>query len=191
MKTYTPPVLAALGASAVAVVQLLHLNFSSGVVALNLSTWDLVFDGVTYKGAYGLGAISAVTDKPGEVQGITLELAGGPADRITLALDAADVVQGTVCTIRTAIIETTGYTVLDAPIEWLGTLDTMSIAEDGQSASIRITAESRAVALLRGTPSFYAEADQTAISATDHSMQYVVDQVDKPVIWPAKAFFYQ
>jgi hypothetical protein len=184
-------VLAALGASAVAVVQLLHLNFSSGVVALNLSTWDLVFDGVTYKGAYGLGAISAVTDKPGEVQGITLELAGGPADRITLALDAADVVQGTVCTIRTAIIETTGYTVLDAPIEWLGTLDTMSIAEDGQSASIRITAESRAVALLRGTPSFYAEADQTAISATDHSMQYVVDQVDKPVIWPAKAFFYQ
>ena len=191
MKTYTAPVLAALGASAVAVVQLLHLNFSSGVVALNLSTWDLVFGGVTYKGAYGLGAISAVTDKPGEVQGITLELAGGPADRITLALDAADVVQGTVCTIRTAIIETTGYTVLDAPIEWLGTLDTMSIAEDGQSASIRITAESRAVALLRGTPSFYAEADQTAISATDHSMQYVVDQVDKPVIWPAKAFFYQ
>ena len=190
MKTFSAPVNAAISSSALAIVQLVHLNFSSGVIALNLSTWDLVFGGITYKGAYGLGTISAVTDKPGEIQGLTLELLGDAA-HVSMALDESDVVQGTVCTIRTAIIETNTYTVLDAPVEWAGTLDTMAIGEDGNQATIRVTAESRAVDLLRGNPWTYSDADQRVVSSTDGAFKYVVDQVDKPVIWPAKAFFYQ
>lgn len=190
MKTLSSPTVAALSSGSVAIVQLILMEFSSGQVALNMSTWDLAFGGITYKGAYGLGTISAVTDKPGEVQGVTLELFGEAA-MIALALDDADIVQGTPITIRTAIIETDTYTVLDAPVEWVGTLDTMAICEDGQQASIRVSAESKAVDLMRGTPQFYSEADQTAIHPADHSFKYVVDQVSKPVIWPAKAFFYQ
>lgn len=190
MKTLAAPVLSALASGSVAVVQLVYLGFSTPVV-LNTSTWDLVWSGVTYKGAYGLGQVSAVNDKPGEVQGITLELAGGSASVIALALDDADVVQGTPCVIRTAILETSNYTILDAPIEWTGYLDTMSIAEDGTQATIRVSAESRAVDLLRGTPWFYNDADQTAVLATDRAFKYVVDQIDKPVVWPDKAFFYK
>ena len=174
----------------VAIVQLVHLGFATPI-ALNLSTWDLTWDGVIYKGAYGLGTISSITDKPGEVQGIVLELAGGDSARISLALDDADIVQGTPCTIRTAIIETTNYTIVDAPIEWVGTLDTMSIGEDGTTANIRVTAESRAVDLLRGNVSFYSDADQTKINPTDRSFKFVVDQIDKPITWPAKTFFYR
>lgn len=191
MKTLDAATLAALASGSVAIVQLLHLNFSPTPIALNMSTWDLTWGGVVYKGAYGLGSISAVEDKPGEVQGIVLELHAGDAARISLALDDADVVQGTVCTIRTAIIETTNYTILEAPIEWLGTLDTMSIGEDGTTASIRVTAESRAVDLLRGNPLFYSDADQTVINPADRSFKYVVDQIDKPVVWPARAFFFR
>ncbi|MEI6600261.1 MAG: hypothetical protein WCN21_07290, partial [Comamonadaceae bacterium] len=72
-----------------------------------------------------------------------------------------------------------------------GTLDTMAIGEDGNQATIRVTAESRAVDLLRGNPWTYSDADQRVVSSTDGAFKYVVDQVDKPVIWPAKAFFYQ
>ena len=190
MKSYSSPVSIALASASLAIVQLVHLNFSTGVIALNLSTWDLVFGGVTYKGAYGLGTISAVTDKPGEIQGLTLELFGDAA-HVALALDESDVVQGAVCTIRTAIVETATYTVLDAPVEWLGSLDTMAIGEDGNQATIRVTAESRAVDLLRGNPWTYSDADQRVVSSTDGAFKYVVDQVDKPVIWPAKAFYYQ
>jgi hypothetical protein len=114
-------------------------------------------------GAYGLGAVSDILDKPGEVQGLTFELFGDGA-AIALALDDADIVQGTPVTLRTAIIETNTYTILDAPVDWLGTLDTMVIVEDGQQASIRVTAESKAVNLLRGTPQFYNDADQRAIN---------------------------
>jgi hypothetical protein len=144
--------------------------------------------GITYKGAYGLGAVSDILDKPGEVQGLTFELFGDGA-AIALALDDADIVQGTPVTLRTAIIETNTYTILDAPVDWLGTLDTMVIVEDGQQASIRVTAESKAVNLLRGTPQFYNDADQRAINPADGSFAYVVDQIDKPIIWPAKAYF--
>lgn len=213
MKTLSAPTLAALGGGSVAIVQLVYLGFSTPI-ALNSSTWDLTWAGVTFKGAYGLGQLSAVTDKPGEVQGITLELAGGDSAVIALALDDADLVQGTPCVIRTAIIDTgstwlengptinlnfTGqtyqvasqFTILDAPIEWAGTLDTMAIAEDGTQASIRVSAESRAVDLLRGTPWFYNDADQVAINASDRAFKYVVDQIDKPVVWPAKSWFYK
>jgi len=181
---------AAFGQPAVVLVQLVWLGFATPL-ALNTSTWDITFAGVTYKGAYGLGQISAITDKPGEAQGLTLELAGGDSVSIALALDDADLVQGTACEIRTAIIDTSSYTILDAPLEWTGTLDTMSIAEDGTSASIRVSAESRAVDLLRGTPLMYTDADQITVSATDRSFRYVVDQIDKPVVWPARTWFYK
>lgn len=196
MKTLAGGVSDALNPSttpSVAIVQLIHMAFSSGAVALNTSTWSLVYGGVTYVGAAGLGSISAVTDKPGEVQGITLEIFGDAAN-IALALDATDIVQGTVCTIRTAIVDISSesaITVLDAPIEWVGTLDTMSIGEDGQQCSIRVTAESRAVDLLRGTPWMYTPEEQKLVNATDACFGFVVDQIDKPVVWPAKAFFYQ
>lgn len=155
------------------------------------TTAALTDTGVVYKGAYGLGQISAIADKPGEAAGITLELHGADAARISLALDDADIVQGTPCTIRTAIIDTATYTILDAPVEWVGKLDTMAIGEDGASATIAVTAESGAVDLLRGNVWTFTDADQRIVNASDASFSYVLDQIDKPIIWPTKAFFYK
>ena len=190
MKTLAAGTITALSQAAVPIVQLVYLGFAAPV-ALNTSTWDIVFGGVTYRGAYGLGTISAVTDGPGEVKGLQFTLSGVSAASISLALDGGDVWQGTPITIRTAILDTATYTILDAPIEWTGSLDTMAIAEDGTQASIRVSAESRAVDLLRGTPWFYNDADQVAINASDRAFKYVVDQIDKPVVWPAKSWFYK
>jgi hypothetical protein len=155
------------------------------------TTTSLTDPGLTYKGAYGLGQISAITDKPGEVQGITLELHGADAARISLALDDSDIVQGTPVEVRTALIDTSTYQILDAPLEWIGTMDTMSIADDGTSATIAVTCESRAVDLLRGNVVMYSDADQRSINATDGSFAYVVDQIDKPIVWPNREFFYK
>ncbi len=191
MKSYSTATLAALASGHVAIVQLVHLAFPNGVVALNVSNWDLLWLGVTYKGAYGLGSVSQINDKPGEVQGLTLTLNGGDSARIALALDGGAVVQGSPVTIRTAIIETAGYTILDAPIDWLGQCDTMVISESGATAEIGVTAESRAVDLLRGNPSTYTDADQQALFAGDRAFEYVVSQSDKPIIWPAREFFFK
>lgn len=190
MKTLDAPTLAALAGGQIAIVQLIKMDFSTTPVALNTSTWDLVWGGVTYQGAQGLGTISAINDKLGEVQGLKLELFGDTSS-ISLALDDADIVQGTPITIRTALIETVNYTILQAPIEWLGTLDAMSISEDGEKSVIQVSAESRAVDLLRGTPMFYTDADQRTVNASDGAFKFVVDQVDKKVIWPTREFFFR
>lgn len=191
MKSYSSAVRSALASDQLALVQLILLQFPSGTMALNTSNWNFTWLGVTYLGAYGLGEISEITDSPGEVKGLTLSLAGGDPLRIALALDAADEVQGTAVTIRTALIEKTNYTILDAPIEWVGKCDTMSISEDGEKADIAVTVESGAVDLLRGNTSTYSDASQKALFPTDRAFEYVVSQVDKPVVWPAKEYFYK
>ena len=190
MKSLSGVTLTALNSGSIAIVQLLHLNFSTGVVALNTSTWNFDYGGVTYLGASGLGAISNITDTPGEVEGLTFELFADTS-HIAQALDESNVVQGTICTVRTAIIETTNYTILDAPVEWVGKLDTMSITEDGDKAIISVSAESKAVDLMSGNSWLYTTEDQLRINPYDTSFAYVVDQVDKPIIWPAKAYFYK
>jgi hypothetical protein len=191
MKALSATVLAAIASSSVALVQLVKIEFASGTVALNTSNWDLDWLGTTYKGAYGLGSISQIEDKPGEVQGITLSIDGGASANIALALDAADEVQGAAVTIRSALVSTSTYAVLDAPVDWVGTCDTMAISEDGASAVVSVSVESNAVDLLRGTPSTYSDADQQAAYAGDLAFAYVVDQVDKPVVWPSREYFFQ
>ena len=189
MKTLSASVIAAIASGSVALVQLVRIQFTSGDVLVNSSNWDLVWDGLTYQGAYGLGTISPITDQPGEVQGITLSLDGGDSSRIALALDSADEVQGAVVTLRTAVIETATNTVLDAPIDWVGKCDTMGISEDGNTAAVSVSAESNAVDLLRGTPATYSDSDQQAAFSGDLAFQYVVSQIDQPVVWPSREYF--
>lgn len=191
MKTFSASVLAALAAGHAVVVQLLLLEFPSGNVALNTSNWDLVWNGVTYRGAYGLGSVAAIKDAPGEIQGIRLSIDGGDSSLVALALDDAGEVQGTPVAISTAIFDTSTYTILDAGTDWGGTMDTMAIEEDGQTSGISATAESKAVDLLRGNPSTYSDADQKALFPGDLAFEYVVSQVDQPIIWPSREYFFK
>lgn len=189
MKTLSSDVLAALAAPVVAMVQLLLLDFPSGAVALNTSNWDLVWDGVTYTGAAGLGTISAIEDAPGEVRGLQFDMSGVSSAAITLALDGSDEWQGTPITIRTAIFDPSTYQVIDAQVEWSGLGDTMGIQEDGNTAVVRATAESSAVDLLHGVPLTYTLADQSVAHPADLGFEFVNSQADQPVVWPDKNWF--
>lgn len=191
MRALSAEVVALLASARCGVVTLVHMAFPSTTIAINTSNWDLTFDGVVNKGAYGLGTVNTITDKPGEVQGISLEMISPDSASISMALDDAAVVQGTPLTIRTALIDLDAYQILDAPVEWSGKLDTMSISEDGEQCVTNVTAESKAVNLLRGTVVYYSDSDQRAINPTDGSFSYGVDQTDKPIVWPAKSWNYQ
>jgi hypothetical protein len=190
MRSLSGPTIAAASAEKVPLVQLVLMEFPSGNIALNTSTWDLTWDNVVYKGAYGLGQISPIDDSPGEIKGLQLELAGVSTAYIALALDSSDEVQGTPLTIRTAILDS-DYQIVDAPVEWTGTLDVMAIQEDGETAAISASAESTAVDLLRGAPMTYSDADQQSLFPGDRAFEYVVGQADQPIVWPAKEWFYR
>src|SRR4051812_18367752 len=127
MRSLSAPLLAALAGSSVPLVQLFYFGFASPI-ALNSSNFDLVYASITFKGAAQLGSVTTIQDSPGEIKGLNFELSGLDAAYIALALDDAGVVQGTLVHIRTAILDSS-YQIIDAPLEWAGTLDTMSIVE--------------------------------------------------------------
>lgn len=187
MRSLGAPVVAVLNGQTVLMVQLVYLGFASPI-GLNLSTYDIDFGGMTYKGAGAIGAVSEIDDSPGEIKGLSFSLAGVDPAYIALALDDAAVVQGTPCYIRTALLDAT-FQVVDAPLDWAGRLDTMSITEDGEACTISVTAESTAVDLLNGYPTTYSDADQRAVDAGDRSMEYLVGQVSQPVVWPTRQWF--
>jgi len=191
MRALSSDVTALLTSGHVVLVQMVLFEFPGGDVALNASTWDLGWGGITYKGAYGLGAVSPVNDRPGEIQGITLALISSDSTSIALALDDADAVQGTPVTIRSALLDSETYRIWDAPIDWVGECDRMSISEDGETCNISVSAESSAVQLLRGNASTYTDADQQALYPGDRAFEYVVDQADKRDVWPSREWFYK
>lgn len=190
MRNFSAPTLAALAGARVGLVQLVHIALASGAVRVNSSNWDLVWDGHTYLGAFGLGGVSPVDDKPGEAQGISLQLSADSAT-LSMALDASDEVQGAPVTIRSAIVDLSSGQVLDAPVDFAGRADTMAIQEDSATAIVTLTVESAAVDLLRGTPGTYSHADQQAAFPGDRAFEFVVSQADQVVVWPAREFFFK
>lgn len=188
MKSLSGPAVAALNAAELSIVQLVYMDFPGFAIALCSANHPVDYGGVTYRGAAGLGSVGQIDDSPGEVKGLQLELSGVPTEYLALALDDAAIVQGTPLTIRLAVVSTSGQ-VLDAALDWVGTLDTMTITEDGDTCSIAVTAESSAVDLLRGNSLTTSAADQRSLYPGDPSFDFVALQANQPVIWPTKQLF--
>ncbi len=117
---------------------------------------------------------------------------GGVDDALmALALDDADQVQDAPINVFTAIMDGGTLQILDVQPDWAGYGDTMIIVEDGVQSSVRLTAEHKGVDLLRGNPSSYSDADQQVLHPGDRCFEYVVDQADKPVVWPERAWYFK
>jgi hypothetical protein len=188
MRALSGPVVAALSAPVLTIIQLIYLGFPGLPVALNSSNRDVAFGGTIYRGAAGLGTISQIEDSPGEIKGLQFEISGVPIENLALALADATVVQGAGVFIRLAIMDSDGV-VLDAPLDWSGRLDTMSIQEDGETCSVSATAESSAVDLLRGNTLTTSNADQQFLYPGDRAFEWVIPQEGVPIVWPTKQYY--
>lgn len=188
MRAISPAAAAVLASGRVTFVQFLRMQFPSAVLAFNTSNRTIALDGVSYLGAGNLGSIGEVADAPGEIKGLQVEMAGVSSAAISLALDSSGEVQGTPTDLRTGIMDEAG-TVLDAPVDWAGSLDTMAITESGDTCSLSATAESSAVDLLRGAPLTYSNADQQARFPGDLAFEFSVAQATAPVVWPLRQWF--
>ena len=184
MRTFDPAAVAALEGAVLSVAQLVYMGFPGFPIALSSSIMDIDFAGVTYRGAAGLGTISSIDDSPGEVKGLQFTMSGVPTEYLGLALADSAIVQGAPVTIRLAVLA--GAVLFDAPIDWEGRLDTMSIEENGDTCTISVTAESNEVDFLRGSPLTYSHVDQQALFPGDMAFEYVLPQEGKPIVWAGK-----
>lgn len=174
----------------VALVQLVKFEFPSQTMGLNTSNVVLEYDGVTYPGAAGLGAIAAITDGSGEVKGVSFSLDAGSMERLSLALDSAQEWPNTPATIYTALLDE-NYRVVQAFVDWTGFGDVMTLRDEEGKTTLSASAESSAVNLLRGVSSTYTTGDQVLTYAGDRAFDFIVDKGDEPITWPAATYFYK
>jgi len=187
MRTLIAPVAAALSQSNVTLVQLVEMQLSTPLL-VNTSSWDLTWAGRTFLGIAGAGRIDTIDDQPGELKGLGFELSGVPSSMVSLVL--SELVQGKPVFIYTAIFDANAQ-ILDAVVEWAGWLDVMTIAEAAQTATVTVSAEHVGIDLLRPGNQRFSNQDQQRRYAGDTFFEYVVDQADQQITWPAASYFRQ
>jgi hypothetical protein len=186
VKSLPADLLTLLASGEVGLATLVKLDFDSGTITLNTSNRTLSYGGDDYLGAAGLGTIEPITDSPGELPGLRLELQRVDSTYITLALDEADEVQGAEVTTYTAFVRLSDGVVVHTELDWTGYGDVMTIAEDGNTCTISMTAESKGVDLLRGNPLLYSDGDQKSLVPGDRVFEYVPSQEGQVVQWPTR-----
>jgi hypothetical protein len=189
MRTLTAPTLAALAGSTLPIGLLVEMDLTIPLY-LNSANIDLTlaFNGttITYIGTKGLGKVEAIRETPAEVAQLRFELSGVPATSIALAL--AEPVQGKAVRIKRAVFDPATYQLLDVRLRWAGTLDVMSISDGPGAATISVTAEHAGIDLLRPVTSLYTQSDQQRQAPGDLAFQFVSDQADMRVVWPAASW---
>jgi len=155
---------------------------------LRVSSWHrpLTWAGNTYLGAGELGQVDATDESVEQPRPLRFSLNGLPSTSISLAL--SEPVQGRTVSLYVAIFDPATHQVLDASLEWQGLIDTMSTSEDGETGTVFVNAESAGLDLLRAVPVRYTDTDQQRLYPGDRFFEYVTDQAEKTIVWPAASF---
>jgi hypothetical protein len=180
---------AAIASHGMPLAVLVQMDFASGSIRLNTSSLTLTIGGNDYLGTGGLGKIGAIQDTPAELRGLTFELSGVSPSSIALVM--TEPVQGRPVALSLVLFDPETYQVLDVLSRWVGVLDTLSIDDARPNATIQVAAEHAGIDLVRPSGSQMSDAEQQRLAPGDPSLQFVADQVDIRIVWPAAAFFRQ
>jgi len=186
MRDLLPETLEALASGYCGLAQLVHMELSAPL-RVNTSAWNLTWNGGLYLGAGLVGAVSAINETAGELQGVEFTLSAVPVEMLSLALQ--EPMQGKLVTVYTAIFDAPTSTILEAALEWQGRLDVPRIEETGDTASISVSAEHIGIDLLRPSNLLYTHQDQQRLYLGDRGFEHVAATASKDIVWPARSFF--
>ena len=163
-------------------ILLASLSFSTPV-HLWTGYGSLVYNSTTYLGLGTLGTISPVEETTDlAARGITLKLSGVPTANVSLAL--TEEYQGRECSILFGALSPTAGTLISSPVTvFAGRMDVMQIADDGQTAEIIMTAESRLMDFKRPREVRYTDEEQQSLFAGDVGLEFVNDIQEKAIYW--------
>jgi len=170
-------------ATDVRVEALAHFQFDSGSLRLWTGLGDLSWSGDTYTGAGDLGAISPVEEAAAvKTSDLTFSLSGLPASLVTTAL--SEHYQGRVAEMWVGFFDD-AWALIDDPVQlFAGRVDVMSVVDNGDTASISVTATNRLKDLDRpNNPRFYTLADQQQDFPGDLGFQYVPEMQNAVIVW--------
>lgn len=185
MRSLSGPTAAALLRVPLPMTILVEMDLTS-TLYLNTSPLNLVVSGNTYLGTKKLGRIEPLQDTPAEAKGIRFEMSGVPSSQIGLA--RSERVQGREVRLKTCIFDPDTYLPLDVRLRWKGLLDVFVIEDGPVTATLQVTAEHAGIDLMRPVTSLYSDAEQRRLYSNDPSLQYISDQTEMRIVWPAASF---
>lgn len=167
---------------------LCSFDFSGGDVNVWSGMGDLVYDSVTYSGVGDLGGISAIEEtEETRANGLSFQLNGIPSAMVSSIL--GEDYRNRVCTVQLALFASlTATTPITAPaVMFVGRMDQAVMDDDGETAVINLSAESRLVDLQRPRERRYTDEDQRGNPSytVDLGLEYVAGMQDKDLLWGA------
>lgn len=163
-------------------VLLASLSFSTPVYLWS-GYGNLVYNSTTYLGLGTLGTISPLEETTDlAARGLTLRLSGVPTANVSLAL--TENYQGRECSIMFGALSPTAGTLIASPVTvFAGRMDVMQISDDGNTAEITMTAESKLMDFKRPREIRYTDEEQQQLFPGDVGLEFVNDIQEKAIYW--------
>jgi hypothetical protein len=163
-------------------------DFSGAQINLHTGTGEFFYNGLTFSGIGDMGGISAIEEtEETRANGLNFSLNGIPSAMVSSIL--SENYRNRVCTVDLALFASlTATSPITAPATlFVGRMDQCFMDDDGETATINLTAESRLVDLQRSRERRYTDEDQRANPSftADLGLQYVAGLQDKELMWGA------
>jgi hypothetical protein len=144
----------------------------------------IAWSGYNWLGTGGLVNIEPIRETGAiESVGLRLTMSGVPSTLVSLALQGE--FQGRPITLWLAMLDADGALIGDPVTEYAGRLDTMTIVDGEDSATISVTVESEMASLMGASIRRYTDADHQKDYSGDLIFQYVAQMKEKALPFPS------
>jgi len=135
-----------------------------------------------YLGIGTLGSISPVEETTDlAARGISMQLSGVPTAMLAVAL--TENYQGRECSVLFGALQSSGALVSSPVTIFSGRMDVMSINDDGQNATIGMSAENKLVDFRRPREVRYTDQEQKNLFPSDKGLEFVTAIQEKQIYW--------
>jgi hypothetical protein len=158
------------------------LDFDAGTVRYWTGYGTITINSATYAGIGALSSISTIEETEDlSARGLVIDLTGVPNDLVAAAL--TEPYQGRTAAVRFGTLNADTGAVIESITIFSGRMDTMAISNDGKSAQIGISVESKLVDFKRTRESRYTHEEQLRRFPADTGLEYVTGLQDKVIYW--------
>lgn len=165
------------------------LEFDSATLFATSAPYDITIGADTYLGVGSLGSISAIAENPGlQAPGVTLAMAGIPRDMVTSAL-TEDYQNRPVTIYEVPLNLSTEAPIADPIVIFKGRMDTMTIALDGETATVEIQCTNRLADWERTSAILFSDEAQQRLHTGDLGFEFASGMETRRVVWPSGEWF--
>jgi hypothetical protein len=160
--------------------------FESAPVRFWSGYGQIIWNGETWLGGGNFTGVSQYNEtQDNQAQGLTFSLSG--VDSSLLAAVMLEPYQGRKCRLWVGEMDDALNIGIDPYQTFSGIMDVMEFADDGQTATITVSAENAMIVLTKTRERRYTPEDQRSRYPTDEGLNQVATQMDMELVWQSKA----